>query len=211
MKMKTIPHRYLALLLLCCPLLLTAQSDEESPNSDQSADSERNLTQNYLLHASDLLYFSVFQESDMEVQTRISADGTIRLPMIGKVQVGGLTLADARERIYRLYDADYLVDPQITLEVLEFSERTVKVLGQVNRPGPVVIPPDKPLTIVDAITRANGFTRLANKRKVSLKTTDNEGNPLVIELNINQIMSDPSVPDIPLKDGDTIHVPEDFL
>ncbi len=78
---------------------------------------------------------SVFNEPSLTTQTRISADGTVQFPLIGEVKLGGMPIRDARELVRRRYNADYLVEPQVYLNVLTYAQRRFTVLGQVNRPG----------------------------------------------------------------------------
>ena len=163
---------------------------------------------NYVIQPYDLLLFRVFQEPDMDSEVRVEADGSVRLPLIGDVSLFGRTLLDAQELLFKLYDADYLVNPQINLRVLEFAERKVNVLGQVNGPGFVLIPPDRPLFLTDAVAGAGGPTRLANMKKIQLKRTLNNGEVISRELNMERILSDPQSRDFPLEDGDTVFVPE---
>ena len=77
----------------------------------------------------------VFQEPDMDSRARVEADGNVILPLLGRVKLGGLTVIEAQEYVQALYNADYLVEPQVTLLVLEFRERNIQVMGQVLRPG----------------------------------------------------------------------------
>jgi polysaccharide export outer membrane protein len=165
----------------------------------------------YLLRPSDLIYFAVFNEPDLTKEVRVEANGEIRLHLIGSVEVAGLSLEDAQEKVRRLYDRDYLVNPQISMQVLEYAPRRVQVLGEVNRPGFVPIPPDRGLTLIEAITGANGFRPAANKRKVSLKRELPNGTSEVIEVNVDRLMQDRESKDIPLRDGDTIFVRESIL
>lgn len=158
---------------------------------------------NYFLKPSDLLRVEVFQEPDLLKEVRIAADGSIALPLIGKVEIGGRTVQEAQELVRELYDRDYLVNPQINLLVLEYSESYVQVLGQVNSPGFVTIRPDKGLSLIEAIAGANGFTRLARTTSVRLKR-----HAKVTTIDINEILKNPSVKDISLQEDDIIFVDE---
>ena len=129
----------------------------------------------YVLQPSDLLNVQIFQEDDLKRDVRVSQEYSITLPLIGKVDVKGKTLRQAEEMIRVLYDRDYLVNPQINVVVVEYAKRTVNVIGQVNQPGAVLFPQEQGLTLLDAISRAGGFTRLADLKIVKLTRTNADG------------------------------------
>src|SRR5512145_158837 len=79
----------------------------------------------YVLRPSDLVKVQIFQEPDLEREVRITQENTITLPLIGSVDVKDRTVRQTEEIIRALYDKDYLVNPQINLTVLEYSESTV--------------------------------------------------------------------------------------
>ena len=166
---------------------------------------------NYILRPSDLIQLQIFQEPDLDKQVRIEADGTIVLPLINRVMVGGLTISEAQSRIRELYDRDYLVNPQISLLVIEYHVRKVDVLGQVNQPGPVEIPHDKVLTLVEAISLAKGFNRLAKRSAVQVTRVSKDGKKEVITLNADKMMGNTESADYILRDGDSVFVPERLL
>ena len=129
----------------------------------------------YLLQPQDLLRMQVFQEPDLLREIRISQEGTINLPLIEQVDLRNKTLRQAEQLIRERYDRDFLVNPQITLVVVEYARRTVNVLGNVNLPGAVSFPQEQSLNLIDAITRAGGFNRLADRRHVKLTRTSADG------------------------------------
>ena len=122
----------------------------------------------YVLHPMDLVKVQVFQEADMERELRVSQDHTIVMPLIGVVDVRNRTVRDTELLIEDLYRRDYLVNPQVNITVMEYAQRTVNVFGAVNTPGAVVIPPERDFTLLDAVARSGGFSRLANRTRVSL-------------------------------------------
>jgi polysaccharide export outer membrane protein len=93
-------------------------------------------TQDYLLGAGDVIKISVFQNPDLTVQTRVSENGSITYPLIGTVQVGGLSTAAVEKRIARmLKDGSFLNDPQVTVLIDQVHGNQVAAIGQFNRPG----------------------------------------------------------------------------
>jgi len=164
--------------------------------------------ENYILKPSDIISVEVYQEEDLNKQVRVEGDGSVALSLVGKVKVAGMTVAEAQSLITDLYNRDYLVDPQISLIVTSFSAKVVRILGSVNRAGVVQIPPDRDLTLTEAIAGVNGVSRLGNPKSITIKRVDGNGRARQMEVNFTRILTDPNVKDIILKEGDTIWVPE---
>ena len=169
------------------------------------------VDENYILQPSDVIQVSIFLEPDLEKSVRIEADGTVTLPLIKKVKVADLTVSDAQELITQLYNRDYLVDPQISVLVVSFSPKIVRVLGSVNRPGVVEMPPDREMTLTEAIANANGISRLGNPKSITIKRVNDSGKTEQFEVNFNRILMNANAKDMILEEGDTIWVPERII
>jgi polysaccharide export outer membrane protein len=179
-----------------------------SPSSSGGA----NPRADYVLQPLDVIKLEVFQEPDMERQVRLSQECVVTLPLIQAVSLKGKTLQQAQEIIRALYDRDYLVNPQINLTLVESAKRDVKVLGQVDKAGAVEIPTDKPLKLLDAIALAGGFTRLADRRHVTLTRANADGTSATTEINADAILQSKEGSDTwVLREGDVIFVPERIL
>ena len=175
----------------------------------QTAAPSNNGTQNYVLRPSDYIQIDVFQEADLHRRTRIEADGMVHLVLIKPFRIAGMTIASAQQEIARrYYTEDFLQSPEVAVSVLEFSPRKVSVLGEVLRPGFVMIAPDRKLMLVEAITSAGGFSALAQKKEVQLKRTDHLGSIKVYTVNAQDITRGAGGRDIELKDGDIVTVPD---
>jgi len=153
----------------------------------------------------------VYQEQDLEKTVRVEGDGSVALALIGKVKIGGMTVGEAQSLITDLYNRDYLVDPQVSVLVTSFSPKMVHVLGSVNSPGVVEIPPDRDLTLIEAIAAVRGVSRLGNPKSITVKRVDNTGRAQQMEVNFTRIVTDPDVKDLVLKEGDTVWVPERII
>ena len=162
--------------------------------------------ENYVLKPSDVVSVEVYQEQD-----RIEGDGSVALALIGKVKVAGMTVAEAQSLITDLYNRDYLVDPQVSVLVVQFSPKVVHILGSVNSPGVVEIPPDRNLTLTEAIAGVRGVSRLGNPKSIIIKRVDEDGRARQMEVNFSRIVTDPNVKDVILEEGDTIWVPERII
>ena len=167
--------------------------------------------ENYILKPSDVISIEVYQEVDLNKSARIQGDGSVALALIGKVKVAGMTAGEAQSLIIDLYNRDYLVDPQISLLVVEFSQKVIHILGSVNYPGVDSIPPDRALTLTEAIASVRGVSRLGNPKSMTIKRVEEDGRARQMEVNFSRIIQDPNSKDIILKEGDTVWVPERII
>jgi len=201
--------RFNRLLAALVPALLgLAMSAQESPAEQVPSAAE---STDYVLQPSDLIRVMVFQEPDLMREVRITQEYTITLPLIGTIDLRGKTVRQAEEIIRSLYDKDYLVNPQINLTVLEYTQRTVKVLGAVNQPGAIVFPPEQKMGLLEAIARAGGFSRIAERRKVRLSRTLDDGKSENYIINTDEMIQGASAQQWLLTKGDVIFVPERIL
>ena len=162
----------------------------------------------YKLRPLDVIEMRVFQEQDMDTLCRVSATGEIVLPLINSVKVAGLSLQDAQRKIKELYEKDYLVNANVSLFIREYAPQRVYVIGQVNKPGEVIFPPEEQMTLSRAIAGAMGTSRIANQRSINVKRKMPDGSIKVFEVDLKAILSDKNAKDFQVYDGYTIEVPE---
>jgi polysaccharide export outer membrane protein len=189
-------------------LMRGADSVEGVPAETKSADAKPAQTSDYVLQPSDLIRVLIFQEPDLLREVRITQEYTITLPLIGTIDLHDKTVRQAEEIIRALYDKDYLVNPQVNLAVLEYTQRTVQVVGAVNNPGSVVFPPEQKMGLVEAIARAGGQSRIADLKRVQLTRTSAEGKTENFIINVSDLMKGASGEPWLLRKGDVILVPE---
>lgn len=186
-------------------------SDSSSASGGSSSGVGIIVGENYVLKPSDVITVEIYQERDLNKSVRIEGDGSVALALIGKVKIAGMTVSEAQSLITDLYNRDYLVDPQVSLLVTSFSAKIVHVLGSVNNPGVVQIPPDRDLTLTEAIAAVRGVSRLGNPKSMTIKRVDKDGRSRQMEVNFSRIVTDPDTKDIVLKEGDTIWIPERII
>ena len=192
-----------ALLLLLGLVRLTAD--------DKSGASSPTTPTDYILQPSDLIRVLVFQEPDLLREVRISQEFTINLPLVGSVDLKGKSVRQAEDLIRALYDHDYLVNPQITVSVLEYSPRTVQVIGAVNKPDSINFPPELKMTLVEAISRAGGPTRIANLKQVRITRITPDGKTENFTINLDGLTKGNSSDSVQLQKGDVVYVPERII
>lgn len=165
----------------------------------------------YLLQPQDILRIFIFQHDDLNKQmeaVRISDTHTISLPLVNSIDLRGRTARQAEEVIRAAYDRDYLVNPQVSVIVVKYAERSVNVVGQVNNAGRVLFPQEKGLTIVEAIALAGGQTRLADLKKVRLTRKTADGETVVEEIDVDALMKRGGRDAVQLQRDDVLFVPE---
>ena len=128
---------------------------------------------NYRLSANDLVEIRVFQEPDLDSRVRIGGDGSVTLPLVGTVALGGKTVNEAADYLRQKYDERFLVNPQLTVTVTDFSKKRFTVLGQVQTPGSYSMPDNEPVTLLQAIGMAGGYTRIAEPSNITVKRIEN--------------------------------------
>jgi protein involved in polysaccharide export with SLBB domain len=111
-------------------------------------------------------------ESDDLTGTRVDPDGSLALPLIGSVDIGGLTLDEARDVIRTAY-ASFMHEPQVEVSVVEYAARRFYLYGEVLKPGPV--PFDRPLNVYQALAFGGGFSRHADRAQIVLLRARPEG------------------------------------
>lgn len=118
----------------------------------------------YQLGAGDEIRVTVYGEEDLSGEFEIDGTGKISLPLIGTVVVGGKDLSDAEALIVEMLAGDYLINPRVSLEVLNY--RPFYILGEVDKPGSY--PYVNGMTVLNAVALASGFTYRANKKKIEI-------------------------------------------
>ena len=164
----------------------------------------------YLLHPGDLVELQVYKEEDMDRTLRISSQGTIAFPLIGNIKIAGLNISQAENKVEEELKS-YLKNPSVSILIKEYANKTLYVLGQVKKPSSISIPPEKNMTLLEAITSAGGFTDIAAVSRVKILRMEN-GTQRSIEVDVSQITKEGNKQlDIALKPGDVVFVPQSLF
>lgn len=182
--------------------------------STTALSAEEDGLNDYRISALDLIQFQIYEEPDTRMVQRVSASGALPLPMIGVVQVEGLTLREAEKKIRSLYIEDEIfIDPQVILVLEQYAVRSVSVLGQVNKPEQIVFPLEADrMSIVQAVTLAGGLTRLAKADSIQVTRMNRDGQEQRFIVNLDAYLDDKrkskGVDVFELRPGDIVFVPE---
>ena len=207
-------------LLICTGLIAGCTSYSVStPSAVQTKMLNQDVTsalqkvrssQAYVLQPGDLVDIQVYMEDDMNRTLRLSGNGTITFPLVGNIKLSGLTLEQAEQRLANRLTS-YIKHPQVSMLVKEYGNKTVYVLGQVSKPASIEIPPEKPLTVLEAITSVGGFTDIANTSKVRVLRMEN-GKQRTLDVDVSQITKQGNKSmDIALQPGDVVFVPQSMF
>ena len=194
------------LLTLLCGETEAAQAQQPKP----AVAAPDTPSPSYVLSPNDQLLIEVFQEDDLRTGAVISKDGTINFPLLGSVKLGGMTQAQARDKISELLQRDFLVSPQVSLSVIRFARKRFTVLGQVGRPGSYDMPDQESIDLLEAVAMAGGYTRIAEPGKVTVKRKVDDTEK-VFTVNAKKMAKDPNSPRFPVIPGDTITVGESIF
>lgn len=173
--------------------------------------SENNVNPEYKLQPTDVINITVHGQPDLTTKARLTADGYITFPLLGKVMAAGLTVQELELKLKELLEKDYLVTAQVVVFIEEYNKRQVSVLGEVKTPGKYELPGEKELTLMQAIAMAGGFTKHADITKTKVMRMEN-GRKKNIIVNAKSITEKGEKDkDIVLKAEDIVFVPESFF
>ncbi|MDQ3061028.1 MAG: polysaccharide export protein EpsE [Pseudomonadota bacterium] len=161
--------------------------------------------QDYRLGAGDAIGVQVYQSPDLSVDARVSETGVISYPLVGSLELGGLTIAEAEKKIANaLRSGGFVKAPQVNIVLRQVRGSQVSVLGQVSRPGRF---PLETLNtrVSDMLAAAGGTTVVGDD--VLIITGRRNGQPFRKVVDIPALfLSAKSDDDILLAGGDTLYV-----
>ena len=145
------------------------------------------ISSEYRIGPENVLQIDVYYGRDEELsrKVRVSSKGFITFPLLGEVEVGGLTVAELEKKITYLLEKDYIVNPQVSVFIEEYS--TISVIGQVDKPGPYEI--KGRLSVVEAISMAGGFTKIASPNWTKVIRTNPDGSKKTISIKVGDIIN----------------------
>jgi polysaccharide export outer membrane protein len=149
----------------------------------------------YRLGAGDQVRVTVFGQQDLSGEFTVDGGGVVSLPLIGNVPAGGATVRELSTRIADKLQPDYLRNPRVNVEVLNY--RPFYIIGEVNQPGSY--PYVNGMTVVNAVALAGGYSYRASESSITITRGGAEG---------QRFSAGPTSQVLP---GDIINVPERFF
>ncbi len=120
------------------------------------------ILSSYRVGKGDNISIKVFGEPDFSVTAKVSKEGSISYPFLGEIELVGLTVNQIEQKITSGLKGDYLVDPKVSVTVLEY--RQLFVNGEVKAPGGYAFEPG--MTVNKAISLAGGFAETAARDEI---------------------------------------------
>ena len=168
----------------------------------------------YTIGPEDKLNITVYGQQDLSRQVVISPDGTFSYPLLRVVPASGLTARQLEQNLATQLET-YLVEPQVTVEVVEVRSQQVQVLGEVREPG--VYELKRALTLRELLAKAGGPTPEAGWEVVVVRAlarqSDNRESPsktepATLRIDLEQLLSGQVERSIVMQAGDTIYLPQ---
>ena len=153
----------------------------------------------------DTVRITAYRNPDLTTEARLSDEGKLNVPLVGEISLRGLTPDQAAKRIAdRLKSGKYVLDPQITVTVVQARSRLVSILGFVNSPGRYELDGIS-AKISDVIAMAGGLDPNASDRIVLHPSGAGKSEPVIVDLS--SIIQGDSSRNIEVRGGDSIFVP----
>lgn len=170
-----------------------------------SAQAQGQAQADYPLSSGDALRIQVFQNPDLTLETRISENGSITYPLIGAVELGGLPIAAAEQKIAdALQNGGFIQKPQVNITLVQIRGSQVAVLGQVNRPGRFPLETTN-TRLIDMLALAGGTSPGGDD--LIVVTGSRNGRSFRKEVDLPALfMDDKNEGNIVLQGGDSIYV-----
>ncbi|MEA2570944.1 MAG: polysaccharide biosynthesis/export protein VpsN [Acidobacteriota bacterium] len=155
----------------------------------------------------DVLEIHVLQDPSLNTTVTVGDDGRISLPVVGKVDISGLTPLQAEMRIKQVLESKILTKADVTVQVLVAGSKPISVIGAVTRPGGINVTGN--ITLIQAITQAGGLAPGYGKTVYVLRTASN-GLTEQIAIDVDDLMVNGN-PDLnlPLAPNDVVNIPVD--
>jgi len=159
----------------------------------------------YKIGAKDLLEISVFGLEEMNKTVRVSEDGKITLPLLGEVEVEGLTKTELEKKLSQLLEEKYLQSPQVTVFIKEYQSKRISVLGAVGKPGPYELLGRQ--TLLQLISEAGGLTEDAGDDIIVIRQFQ-DGTNISLKISIDDLfLKGDARLNIPLEPNDIVNIP----
>ncbi len=158
----------------------------------------------YIIGPEDVLYIYVWKEENMSRTVPVRMDGMISIPLVDDVKAAGLTPLQLKELLLAKL-REFVDTPDVTVIVTEANSYKVYIQGEVRTPGVIRLRTET--SLVQLIVLAGGFTDWADRKKITIIRKEG-GKESRIRVNYNKIIDgDEGHPDIILKSGDIVIVP----
>lgn len=165
--------------------------------------------QDYTVGEDDVITVTVYNQPQLSSKVRVSGDGTIILPLLGSVQVKGMSVVEISKKLTALFADGYLVNPQISVFIDEFSSKKATILGMVKNPGHYSI--RQSTSLLEFISVAGGLTADAGSTAIITRgdKSAKPGNSETLQIDMaGLIEKGEAAQNISIFHGDTVYIPK---
>lgn len=177
----------------------------QAPDDDQLfRDIYREFYDTYRLGPTDEIAIRVTGQPDYTLErVKVSPTGAVYHPLLGDLTVAGLTVPRLIDQLTKDL-SEYLVNPKVSVSLIEANSAKIGVLGDVLHPGILVM--NKPMSVLEAITASGGFADTGSKSGVSVIRQTRDGRMLTLKVNLKLVLEGKAGPEenIPLHAGDLV-------
>jgi polysaccharide export outer membrane protein len=177
------------------------------PHRAEKGPAGRSSSAEYRVGVGDKLEITVFAHEDLNKVVEVRSDGTINYPLIGVLSVAGKTTLEIDTHLTRLLGKDFLVDPQVSVDVREYQSQWVTIIGEIRQPGRYVL--KRNMRLIDLLAEAGGATKEAGDEILITRRRERDGPPDQMALDRVKLLSgDSQEANVLLSHGDIVALPE---
>ncbi len=188
------------------PRVIEMQRQDPARETEETALAYARLRTDYRIGRQDLLEIRVFDLEELDQTVRVADDGSISMPLLGRLSVAGKTKTELEEQIAELLGERYVRDPQVTVFVKEYESKKVAVTGAVKQPGSFAMLGQK--TLLEMISLAGGLDKDVGKEIIVFRRDSGGETTRRIPIDLDQLVYDanPAL-NIPILPEDIVYVP----
>jgi polysaccharide export outer membrane protein len=205
---------------VCLTFVLPGFAAPQAGGPSTPLSPQRTFAGQYIVGPNDALTISVFDQPQLTGKYIVQPDGTFTFPLLGRLNVGGLTLQAVENELRDRLAKGYLKDPQVGVSVDQYRSQQVFVMGEVRSPGSLQF--TGVMTIIEALARAGSTTDRAGLEAVIVRSHDEGVSPAdaatlaraqdlndanVIHVNLETLQAGALSQNVMLRSGDTVFVP----
>jgi len=163
----------------------------------------------YIIGPRDLLEIKVFELPELNQTVRVSEDGSITIPLLNRVIVGGLSKDAVERKLAQLLEEKFVKNPQVSVFIKEYQSRLVAVIGAVEKPGNYELVGRQ--NLLQMISKAGGIKENASSHLFVLRE-GKSGNTATISIDLEDLLSNGNQKlNIPLQAKDVVNIPVDRI
>jgi polysaccharide biosynthesis/export protein len=219
---RPVSYRQLVVGLTICLMMCVARTAiaAQVSNQSQPVAPRQQATADYVVGANDGLMVTVFDQPQLTGRYVVQADGTFTFPLLGRLQVGGLTLQAVENQLRERLSKGYLKEPQVGVSVDQYRSQQIFVMGEVRSPGSLQFTGS--MTLIEALARAGSTTDRAGLEAVIVRSPQEGSVPAdaatlaraqasndenTMHINLETLQRGALSQNVMLRSGDTIFVP----